>query len=238
MNNINTQKWSGIMGRIVNTVTRLYTRSGRLSVVGSVSILAVLAFLLFYLFYKPVTVWDFSKTHTLADIGVHKPPSKVEWINSSYFGPTSEWWLGDFPVHNLDLVLRMPGSRSFRLMSANATFYGHGKVLGGMTARGGPYPLIGGGQHIRKWLRYWNFPRMDQTKFARFMDSVSRLAREGHNPEIDLYYSAPRGPSVAATMWTEPIVGEYGISLSVFWLNAPNVMEINKKLRLPDGRIK
>lgn len=186
--------------------------------------LVLLLALFFWLVYRPVTVWDFSKTHTLADIGVNDPPSDTEWINASYFGYTSRWWLGDFPGRHLDLLIRLPGNRAFQFGDANVTFYGRSDMVGGMTIRATYGSLASGGRRVESWLRYWHFSAKDRQRFEEFMAHVKALAREGHNPEINLSHDARRGPSAAAAMWTSPIAawGKCTISVSIFWSNPPN----------------
>ncbi|MHB1768563.1 MAG: hypothetical protein ACYCUV_12025, partial [Phycisphaerae bacterium] len=186
--------------------------------------------------YHPVFAWDLSKGHTLADIGVTEPPSRVNWINTSYFGPAGDWWLGEFPATHLDLAIRLPGGATFKLRNAMVDFYGRGKTLGGMTIYSGPYSLVGGSQKVQDWISDWNFPRNDRRKLGMFMGGIERLIRHGQTPEINLYHRVPHGPSVAVTLGAGRVVGmgNCDISVSIFWLNAlnaPGVMKLVHQLK-------
>lgn len=182
----------------------------------------LLALLFYFLYFRPVTVWDFSKTHTLADIGVTQPLLSVGWINSTYIGPTSNLWLGEFPGHHLNLVIRLSGDVKFKFRNANASFYGRNGALGGMTVRSGRYSYFNGGPLVESWLNYWHFPKGDRHKLRQFLATAEGLAKDGHFPEIDLYYDTPRGPSVAAAIWAAARGGYDGcyVSVSIFWVGA------------------
>lgn len=217
---------------------RLSKRSTRAALIIVTGGAALVALLVALLAYRPLVVWDFSKTHTLADIGVNKPPPKVEWINSSYFDPTSTWWLGDFPIHNLDLLLRLPKGKSFRFRNAYVVLYGHGRVIGGLTIYSGPCLIINTDKRLENWLRYWKFPKKDHRKLEKFMGDVNRQVNEGHYPEINLYYTQPHGPTVSATLSAGRGVEsmECDTSVSIFWLNAlkaPGVLKLVQQLKDP-----
>lgn len=240
MNSPIINSWLGVVNRFIIMLDHLSARSIKIISTLLGIIVVLIGLLLFYLIYRPVTVWDFSATHTLTDIGVNKPPPKIEWINTSYFGPTGTWWLGDFPIHNLDLLLRLPKGKSFRFRNAYVVLYGHGKVIGGLTIYSGPCLIINTDKHLDNWLRYWKFPKKDHRKLEKFMGDVNRQVNEGHYPEINLYYTLPHGPTVSATLCAGGIAGsmECDTSVSIFWSNVPNAKTIAKELGMPNGRNK
>ncbi len=199
----------------------LATRSHLMGLLLSACGLVLVCVLVSYLNDRRVTVWDFSKTHTLADIGVTQPLSKIRWINSSYFGPA--WWTGEFPVHEVNLVIRLPAGITFHFKNAGVGLYGHVRSIGGITIGSGYYSYDAGDQQLKKWLAYWKFPAKERMRLKAFLQSVRKLAEQGKYPEINLYTDAPGGILITASMFV-PVkaqVGECNISVSIAWFNAP-----------------
>jgi hypothetical protein len=196
----------------------LSKRSHRAAVIIVASSAALAALLVVLLAYRPLVVWDFSKTHTLADIGVTEASSRVAWINFSYYGPG--WWIGEFPKGNLNLLVRLPSGRSFRFGNAGVGLYGHGGAIGAIAIRDGYYSYAGAERKLERWLACWHFPKKSYRRLRKFVSSLSMLTARGQYPEIHLY--ATRGyhvPSAAASLYvpaTAP-AGQCCISVTVVW---------------------
>lgn len=191
-------------------------------VILSMGSLLLVCLLIFYFNDRRITMWDFSKTHTLADIGFTQPLSSIRWISSSYFGP--EWWTGEFPEHNLNLVVRLPADTAFHFRNAGVGLYGHVRTIGGVTIGSGPYSYAAGEQKLKKWFAYWKFSAKERLRLKSFLHHVRIFVKQGKYPEIDFYANAPGGILATASMFVPVMarMGECNISVSIIWFNTPD----------------
>ncbi len=186
--------------------------------------------------YRPLLVWDFSKTHTLGDIGVTEVPSRVGWINFSYYGPG--WWIGEFPRGNLNLLVRLPGGHTFRLDNAGAGLNGHDGEIGGISIRDGYYSYADAERKLKRWFAYWNFPKKSYRRLRKFVSNLGALTARGQYPEINLH--STRGyhvPAAAASLYVpaEAPAGQCCISVTIVWFYIPSATSFSPQGAPPIG---
>ncbi len=206
---------------------RLSKRSTRAALIIVTGGAALVALLVALLAYRPLVVWDFSKTHTLADIGVTEAPSRVGWINPAYYG--QGWWVGEFPKGNLNLLVRLPDGRAFRFDNAGAGLYGHDGAIGGVSIRNWYYSYADAERELERWFACWNFPKKNYGRLRKFVSSLGALTARGQYPEIHLY--AARGchvPSAAASLYVpaKAPAGQCCISVTIVWFYIPSAITL------------